>query len=205
MAPILPPLPIRVPEFLLAQGFAAPYEVLDVSNLPKDKAVMRSLVQKFTLLATNLTKLMSSIFKFYRSAEYKPAISRDVIELTVRLTWVMRYWYGGSSHFSMWLLKQTAVKSVAQERAKLWVTFETSRERLWLVLALLPNNWHVEADRILEDSPQRQQIIPSEAPLELAAQIYLLVRDAVNPLQDPGKITPFRSLSKTSAECTELI
>jgi hypothetical protein len=114
MAPILPPLPIRVPEFLLAQGFAAPYEVFDVSNLPKDKAVMRSRVEKFTLLATNLTKLMSSIFKFYRSAEYKPAFSREVIELTVRLTWVMRYWYGGISHFSMWLLNQTAVISCSR-------------------------------------------------------------------------------------------
>ena len=168
-------------------GPVASWEVYDLSRLPGDRRAINSRVLKYTSLTKNLTRLMASVFNLYLNPMYRPSFVPGIESLASRLTWIMLYFYGAMSHYSSWIFGQTQVNSVAQRDGPDWITFLNSLGQFFNVLANLPGNWLAQGTDYVIDDTGQQQIIPAEAPLELVAQIYLNVHDAVNHLGDPGK------------------
>ncbi len=100
----------------------------------------------------------------------------------------MLYFYGALTHFALWIVAQSAAKTVAQRGHTSWIDFMKSLTNFWNVLDNLPVYWLAQGTNALGFSRQQKQRIPAEAPLELVTQIYLLVHDRRKPLRNPGKI-----------------
>ena len=171
---------------LKATGPVASWEGYDLSLLPRDRRAINSRVLKYTSLTRNLTMMMTSILLLYRDPLYQPSFIPEIMELASRLTWIMLYFYGAMTHYAWWIFGQSQVNSIAQMNGPDWITFMQSLENFFTILASLPHNWLALGTDIIIDDTGQEQIIPAEAPLELVAQIYLNVHDAVNYLGDPG-------------------
>ena len=159
---------------------------------------MNSRVLKYTKLTNNLTKMMTSVCDLLR--DYDPFLSGfRVGALASRLTWIMLYFYGAMTHYASWIFDQTQVNSVAQMHDPSWITFMQSLEDFFTVLATLPEIWLDDGTDILINDTGAQQIIPTEAPLELVAEICLRAHGAVGLGGHPGKTVPSWSLRKPKA------
>lgn len=129
-----------MPELLMAAGPAAPYQDFDLS-LMQNKRAMDSRVKEIASLTENLSRMMASVNRLYMDQRYQPHFGPQELELASRLSWVMLYFYGALTHFALWLLAQSAVKSVAQRNHSDWSNFVKSLQNLWNVLDNLPINW----------------------------------------------------------------
>ena len=123
-------------------------------------------------------------------------ISFSFLILASRLTWIVMYFYGAMTHYSTWIFNQTQVISVAQTQGPDWHAFLASFASLFTLLANLPDDWRRPGNEHLIDDTGQQQVIPTEAPLELVVQIYVARHRAINPLQDLGMTMLSWSFSK---------
>lgn len=186
-----------LPELFRTVGPVASWEIYDLSLLPGDRRAMNSRVLKYTSLTKNLTRIMASVFHLYYNPVYQPYFNPKVQILATRLTWIMLYFYGAMSHYSSWIFGQTQVISVAQRNGPDWISFLESLGQFFNILANLPSGWLAQGTAYVIDDTGQQQVIPAVAPLELVAQIYLNVHDAVHHLRDPGKTRLSCSLSNS--------
>jgi hypothetical protein len=176
-----------MPEMLMATSPGAAYQDWDLM-LMQNKSAMNSRVKKYDILTNNLSKMLSSVNNLFMDPSFQPLFGPQELELASRLSWLMLYFYGALTHFALWIVAQSAAKTVAQQGDILWIDFMKSLTNLWNVLDNLPVNWLAQGSNALRPSTQQKQWIPAEAPLALVTQIYLLVHDRRKPLRSPGKI-----------------
>lgn len=91
------------------------------------------------------------------------------------------------------------MNSAAQSGGPHWITFLQSLDEFFTLLASLPKIWLAQGTDNVIDNTRQQQMIPAEALLELVAEIYLDLHDAVNHLGYPGKTILSLSLCKPKA------
>lgn len=177
-------------------GPVASWEVYDLSQLPGHRAAIDSRVLKYTSLTKNLSNMMLSVWTLYRDPRYEQFFVPELESLASRLTWIMLYFYGAMTHYSSWIFGQTQVNSIAQRGDPDWTTFVRSLGQFFTVLAKLPTHWLSAGLDVVINNTGQQQIIPTDAPLELVVRIYLFIHDMANDLRDPGKTMASWSLSK---------
>ncbi|MCJ1471017.1 hypothetical protein MMC07_009665 [Pseudocyphellaria aurata] len=69
-----------------------------------------------------------------------------------------------------------------------WITFLKSLEMFFSVLTSVPELWLNYGNQVIIDDPGQQQLIPTEAPLELVVQICLMVHDVDHHLRSPDAV-----------------
>ena len=99
----------------------------------------------------------------------------------------MMYFYGAMTHYCSWIFNQSQVISVAQTGGRNWTALLESLGDFFTTLANLPSEWLTQGIEYIVNDSGQQQLIPTEAPLELVVQIHLIEHRVA---KIPGKIMP---------------
>ena len=177
---------------LEASGRVPRWDAWDLHGFPPVAGQMNARVERYQKLTTNLTKLLRAVYNLDQNEgplelhRNRGPLNGDNLTLATRLTSIILYFYGAMSQYSQWISAQNVTNSAAARNTQAWIDFVQSLKNLFELLTSLPIAWYT--NNVIVDDITADQTIPAEAPLELAVQICLNVRDAVEALDTPRKL-----------------
>ncbi|KAI0437775.1 hypothetical protein F4803DRAFT_555659 [Xylaria telfairii] len=187
---------------LEATGYAPSFNSWDFGDAPRREQIIGRL-PKLGRLVDNVTLILRAVFNLDQNKGDDELHNRNGpligvnLELAQRLTWISRYFHGVAAHYEMYVRTQN-INLKSKENSAMWSKYTTSTANLLQLLGNLPTTWF--QDDQITNNPKYPQHLPAEAPLELAVQICLNIRDAADPLNTPDLVQEHLRLFATANE-----